>query len=161
MKPSFRFSTVAFMLATLLAVAQFALPARAAVTFNGSESVDGVIIPHPITGEGIVLSGSFHIVIKDVSNAGGGHADVSVNFQGVSGLGLPSGTEYSISNNSQQHSFVADDFYPNVFHFTDDRRFISHGSEENVIVRTRWIVVVNANGTQSVFIDTMETLIVG
>lgn len=160
MSLSLRLGTT-FLAAAMLVAAAFALPARAEVIVNESQSLDGVIVTHPISGEDIVLSGSVHLVIQQTSNNNGSHLKVSSNFQNVTGVGVTSGTQYTFHSNDKEKANVADDIFPGVFSFVRTARFVSQGAEENVILRETFRAVFNNNGTQTVSITRNEVLIVG
>jgi hypothetical protein len=154
----FRLGSI-FLTAALLLTA-FTLPARAEVIQNDEQSLDGVTFTHPITNEVLTLSGSAHLLVSITQNSQGAHATVSANYQGVTAVG-PSGVEYTFIANDRDKASLSDDISAGVFSAVRSARLISRGAEENVIMRSTWRVVLNANGTVVVERTRNEVLIVG
>ena len=159
MSLSLRLGTIVLAAATLF-VASLA-PARAETTLNEQQSLDGIIVTHPTTGEQIQLSGTAHLVLGFTQNANGAHLRVSINYQGVTGLGLVTGTQYTFHSNDRDKANVADDIFPGVFSFVRTARFVSQGADLNVALRQTFRATFNNNGTQTVEITRNEVIITG
>lgn len=92
------------------------------------------------TGEDVELSGTIHLVSQLQPDG----SEVShFNFQGVSGVGLTSGTKYRAS--SVDHVRLAAPF-PSDITSVRSLRLISRGPEDDLLVRFLFHITVNANG---------------
>ncbi len=92
------------------------------------------------TGEDILLSGRIHLVSQLQSDGSEvGH----FNYQGVSGVGLTSGTTYRAST-VDHFRLVAP--FPSDITSVRSLRLISPGPEDDLLVRFLFHITVNANG---------------
>jgi hypothetical protein len=92
------------------------------------------------TGEDVELSGTIHLVSQTQSDGSEvGH----FNFQGVSGVGLTSGTTYRAS--AVDHVRLGAPF-PSDIHSVRSLRLISPGPEDNLLIKFLFHITVNANG---------------
>jgi hypothetical protein len=92
------------------------------------------------TGEDVELSGTIHLVSQLQSDGSEvGH----INFQGVSGVGLTSGTTY---RSSSVDNFRLAAPYPSDITSVRSLRLISPGPEDDLLVRFLFHITVNANG---------------
>ncbi len=73
---------------------------QAAVTNTNTRAPLTFSIPSPCTGETINFTGTEHTVTHTTTDSGGGtHTDITVNFQGLSGVGQVSGRQYNATSN--------------------------------------------------------------
>jgi hypothetical protein len=92
------------------------------------------------TGEDVELSGTIHLVSQLQSD---GSVVGHINYQGVSAVGLTSGTKYRAS--------TVDNFrlaapFPSDITSVRTLRLISQGAEDNLLVSFLFHITVNANG---------------
>ncbi|HEY2377724.1 MAG TPA: hypothetical protein VGH98_17255 [Gemmatimonadaceae bacterium] len=90
-------------------------------------------IDSPCTGETIAFDGSSHIVSTLEQDADGATLNYHFNTQGVSGVGLVSGTKYQIiqvMNEDESAVFIPSNGSGDV---TVHERIISNGSQDNVL----------------------------
>ena len=92
------------------------------------------------TGEDVELSGTIHLVSQTQS---GGDVVGHFNYQGVSGVGLTSGTTY---RSSTVDHFRLGAPFPSDITSVRSLRLISRGPEDNLLVRFLFHITVNANG---------------
>ncbi len=102
-------------------------------------------------GEDIHLTGPIHVVFHETIDAAGKtHWNGSGNFQGVSGYGLTSGLTYRLVGRSGRG-------FNGPFHrggngaeqvgvWIITQTFIAQGSTENLTFKTRFRLIINANG---------------
>jgi hypothetical protein len=126
-----------------------ALPAHAA---NGPETHRFSYIEIeqflPCAGETIHMSGQSHFMLRGFIDAQGGSHFVShVNYQGISGEGLASGTRYRAVASDQSVSHNFDPFVGAPYHIqiVQNVRFVGQGPDNDLIIRFRTHVTVNAN----------------
>jgi hypothetical protein len=92
------------------------------------------------TGEDVELSGTIHLVSQLQSDGSEvGH----INYQGVSGVGLTSGTTY---RSSSVDNFRLAAPFPSDITSVRSLRLISPGPEDDLLVRFLFHITVNANG---------------
>jgi hypothetical protein len=112
------------------------------------------IINNPCTNEGVLVSGTIHLVtIATVDAAGGVHTDRQFNVQDVSGVGLRTGLNYrgihTETRSSNSNSDGASELTMVV-----DIKLISEGSASNLTIRNvLFHVTTNADGTVTASID--------
>jgi hypothetical protein len=107
------------------------------------------------TGEDVELSGKIHLVSQiqpDGSEVG------HVNYQGVSGVGLTSGTTYRASS---VDSFRLAAPFPSDIHSVRSLRLISPGPEDDLLVKFLFHVTVNANGEITAEVEDVDSECVG
>jgi hypothetical protein len=99
-------------------------------------------------GEFVHITGQLNVISKFIEdNAGGSHALVHFNYQGVSGTGLTTGDQYRvISNNAQQNNIKVVDEITQVETF----RLVSQGGETNLLFQVTAHITFNADGTVTV-----------
>jgi hypothetical protein len=107
------------------------------------------------TGEDVELSGKIHLVSQiqpDGSEVG------HVNYQGVSGVGLTSGTTYRASS---VDSFRLAAPFPSDIHSVRSLRLISPGPEDDLLVKFLFHITVNANGEITAEVEDVDSECVG
>jgi hypothetical protein len=106
------------------------------------------------TGESVHVSGTIHIVTVVTLDGGGGtHTEMHFNVQGVSGVGLSTGTQYR-GIHTETHSSNSDGPAPSEFTTRIDIKLISEGASSNLTIRDVLVhVTVNADGTVTASID--------
>ena len=92
------------------------------------------------TSEQVELSGRIHLVSQVQSD---GTVVGHFNYQGVSGVGLTSGTTY---RSSSVDNFRLAAPLPSDITSVSSFRLISSGTEDNLLVRVLFHITVNANG---------------
>ncbi len=130
--------------------------ASAAVVTNTTVPIDAVI-PNPCTGEEIHLTGSARVVATVTEDAGGGtHIKMHFNSQGVSGVGLTSGTRYRgiHQENSSSNTRGA---APTVTTERVNIKVVAQGAHGNWIIFSALLhITVNANGTVTVSLGNIK-----
>jgi hypothetical protein len=111
------------------------------------------VINNPCTNEGVLVSGTVHLVtITTVDAAGGTHTERHFNVQDISGVGLRTGlhyrgihTETRSSNSSGGGSELT---------MVVDIKLISEGSASNLTIRdVLFHITTNADGTVTASVD--------
>jgi hypothetical protein len=98
-------------------------------------------------GEDVAFSGAFHIVIHSTSDGAGGlHSDITLNWHGVTGVGLTSGARYqmpeehhSVENFNSENGFTASN--------SDNFRLIGQGPDNNQVVNFLFHLTITPDGT--------------
>ena len=103
------------------------------------------------SGELVQLSGLIHFVSQTQQN---GDIVGHFNYQAVTGLGLISGTRYHVSTIDQFHLAAP---FPSSIYSVRSFRLISEGGADNLLVRSLFLITVNANGEIAVTIDELTT----
>ncbi len=149
-------------LAVLMVAALFSLalirPVDAALIFDEVQSIDGAIVVHPTNGEDIVLTGNVRVRIYQVTTNAGSHMRLVTRFEGVSGVGQNSGVTYRVFSRSVEASTVAEAVFPAVFRTQQFTLFLAQGDGDDVLVRTIFLTVFDAEGNVTVSIDDMQTI---
>jgi hypothetical protein len=102
-------------------------------------------------GEIVVLSGNLHLITHTTINANNAHIMMSLNPQGVSGVGSATGDKYQGNGVTRQIVNVpVNGSSPNNFTFVDNFRIIGQGPGNNYLVHENNHMAVNANGTITV-----------
>ena len=142
-----------FLLLSIFAVAAvFATAAGAGGNGaeRGSFPLDGqVFVPcaNGGAGEFVEVSGSLNFVFHlFFDSAGGNHLQLKSNLQGVSGIGLTTGTKYRMSDSESQQFNVAADDAPNETTSVSSMRIIGQGPGNNFVLHESAHFTVNANG---------------
>jgi hypothetical protein len=102
------------------------------------------------TDEQVQLSGTIHLVSQTQRD---GSIVGHFNYQGVSGVGLTSGTEYrgsTVDNLRLSEPFPSDINSVSSFHL------IGRGTEENLLVNVLFHITVDANGNVTASIDEVD-----
>jgi hypothetical protein len=102
------------------------------------------------TGEQVELSGTIHLVSQMQSD---GSVVGHFNYQGVTGLGLTSGSVYQAS--AVDHFRLSAPF-PSSIISTRSFYLISQGSGSNLLVTILYHITVNGNGEVTASIDTLS-----
>jgi hypothetical protein len=136
------------------------------ITTASAAVVSNTIVPIPAntvifdscTGEGVHVTGSIHAVtVATVDADGGTHTDFHFNVQGVSGVGLVTGTQYR-GIHTETHSSNSDEPTPSEITTRIDIKLISEGDSSNLTIRDVLLhVTVNADGTVTASIDNVTT----
>jgi hypothetical protein len=126
--------------------------------------VSNTIIPIPpnsvlfdaCTGEGVHVTGTIHrVTVTTVDANGGTHMEMHFNVQGVSGVGLVTGTQYR-GIHTETHSSNASGSGASEFTTVIDIKLIAEGSADNLTIRDVLIhSTTNADGTVTANIDNM------
>jgi hypothetical protein len=108
------------------------------------------VIPDPCTGEDVLVSGSLHTVGQAVQDAHGGfHINGHITLQGISGVGLSTGTTYHWTGGARinVHYGCGVDCSP-PYEQTSGSNFqlIGQGSAPDEQVHALTHITVNANG---------------
>ena len=123
-----------------------------AVTSSSVAPVDFTAY-YDCAGEEIHFAGEFHVVSHLTLDAGGGFVSrMHFNNQGVSGVGLTTGTRYTLSN-THNFTFVSADPLPAVFSHTHNMHLVGQGAAADQVFRVTYHTTFDANGesTSSVF----------
>lgn len=108
------------------------------------------VIPNPCTGEDVLVSGSLHTVGQVVQDAHGGfHISGHYNFEGISGVGLSTGTIYHWTGGARINvHYGCGDLCSPPFEETSgsDFQLIGQGSTPDEQVHALTHITVNANG---------------
>jgi hypothetical protein len=117
---------------------------------------ENVVLFDACTGEGVHVSGTIHLVTLLTEDANGGtHAQMHFNVQGVSGVGVVSGTKYRGIHN-ETHASNSGRPAPSEFTTRIDIKLISEGSSSNLTIRDALVhVTVNADGSVTASIDNL------
>jgi hypothetical protein len=112
------------------------------------------VLPDPCTGEDVHVTGTIHLVtVVTVDASGSTHTEMHFNVQGVSGVGLTSGTRYR-GIHTETHSSNTAGPAPSEFTTRINIMLISEGGSSNLTIRDALLhVTVNANGTVTASID--------
>jgi hypothetical protein len=112
------------------------------------------VLSDPCTGEQVHVTGTIHLVTVVTLDANGGtHTEMHFNVQGVSGVGLTSGTRYR-GIHTETHSSNTAGPAPSEFTTRINIMLISEGGSSNLTIRDALLhVTVNANGTVTASID--------
>jgi hypothetical protein len=102
------------------------------------------------TDELVEISGTIHLITQT-------QADGSVvgvfNYQGVTGVGLTSGSRYQVSAVDQVRLRAP---FPSSITSTSSFHLISRGSASNLLVTVLYHITINGSGEATVSIDTMN-----
>ncbi len=108
------------------------------------------VIPDPCTGEDVLVSGSVHMVGEVHQDAHGGyHINGHYNFQGISGVGLSTGTAYHWTGGARiAVHYGCGDLCSPPFEQTSGSNFelVGQGATPNEQVHALTHITVNANG---------------
>lgn len=139
---------VGLLAATLVWVGLLSVPAWAAAT--STDIPLHAIRSNDCTGEQVELSGTIHLVSHQQSD---GSVVGHFNYQGVSGVGLTSGTTYRVS--AVDHLRLQAPF-PSDITSVRSFRLIGQGTEENLLVDALLHITVDANGEVTASIDDLS-----
>jgi len=99
-------------------------------------------------GETVDVSGSLNFVFHSFfDSAGGQHLQLKSNLQGVSGIGLTTGTKYQMSDSETFVFNVAADDAPNETTTVSNMRVTGQGPGNNFLLHETAHFTINANGT--------------
>jgi len=143
-----------FLLLSVLTVAAvFAIAAGAGGNGAGRGSFpidDQVFVPcaNGGAGETVDISGSLNFVFHSFfDSAGGEHLQLKSNLQGVSGVGLTTGTKYQASDSETFVFNVAADDAPNETTAVSNMQVTGQGPGNNFLLHETAHFTINANGT--------------
>lgn len=98
-------------------------------------------------GESVALSGSLRVrSFTMVDGKGGLHVRTQVQPDGVTGVGLTTGTRYRGTGGTTELSHEAVDGAPATYTLVNNFRIIGQGPRNNLLVHTTMHQTVNANG---------------
>jgi hypothetical protein len=122
-------------------------PAHRAVSFNEQFTFDVSPLPpiqNPCTGELVDLDGNIHVVVHGVVNKNKISLSLHGNFQQLSGTGA-TGTRYAGGGASNAH---VNESFNGAFnaHLVSSTVLTTSGRDNNIFVKARFHVTVNANG---------------
>jgi hypothetical protein len=117
---------------------------------------ENVVLFDACTGEGVQVTGTIHVVTVLTQDSNGGtHTQMHFNVQGVSGVGVLSGTKYRGIHN-ETHASNSGGPAPSEFTTRIDIRLISEGSSSNFTIRDALVhVTIDANGSVTASIDNL------
>jgi hypothetical protein len=126
--------------------------------------VSNTIVPIPpntvlfdsCTGEGVHVTGTIHVVTVSTTDASGGtHTQRHFNVQGVTGVGVVSGTQYR-GIHTETHDANSSGGAGSEFTTRIDIKLVAEGSASNLTIRDALVhVTVNANGVETASIDNL------
>ena len=102
--------------------------------------------PNPCNGDLVTFQGTMHVTNTVTTDSGGGsHLKTHVNYQDVSGTGVPSGLNYRVMTtvNDTLNDNDAGQFETTVIQTV---KLISQGSAPNLFLRIVFHITINANG---------------
>lgn len=144
-------SLVAVLLAAALSIA-------AGVVSNTTVPIPpNRVLADPCTGEGVLVTGEVHqVMVQTIDANGGTHTEMHFNVEGVSGVGLITGTHYR-GIHTETHSTNSSDSGASEFTTVIDIKLIAEGSASNLTIRDVLIhTTVNADGTTTATVDNMS-----
>jgi hypothetical protein len=108
----------------------------------------------PCTSEMVHVTGTIHLVtVLTADVAGGTHTEMHFNVQGVSGVGLTTGTRYR-GIHTETHSTNTNGGVSSEFTTRIDIKLISEGASSNLTIRDALVhVTVSATGDVTATID--------
>lgn len=138
--------------AALIAALFVALATGTPVFGQASTTTTNETIPftstllNPCTADQVTFQGDMHITNTMTTDSGGGtHLKTHVNYQDVSGTGVPSGLNYNVRTTTNES--INDSEGPqSEATIISTVRLISQGSVLNYFLRLVFHVTVNANG---------------
>lgn len=101
---------------------------------------------NPCNGDQVTFSGNLHVVNTMTTNASGGtHLKTHINYQSVTGTGIPSGITYNVRTVTNE--VVNDNDGPqSTATVISTVKLIAHGPALNFFLRTVLHITINANG---------------
>ncbi len=108
---------------------------------------------YPCLQEAVLIDGTLHYVVRVTFDASGGrHRSTLINAQGLTGLGLTSGTVYRVSGPGHS-TFNDDDLTPPVRErtFYDIVHVVGPGDATKLLVRAGFHLTFNSDGELVVF----------
>lgn len=136
-----------FALSALMLTSVSPALAEAVTTTEVTIGITNTIIENPCTGELVKLSGTVLILVHETVDANGStHTRLLRVAQGVTAVGLLTGTEYQVSGPSPNSSINIGGPLPMETTFGADFHVISHGTEPNWLVHALIHTTTNANG---------------
>lgn len=138
------------LLAALFSVGTAAnLPASAqAVTVTTNETIPFTnTLPNTCNGDQVTFSGNLHMTNHVTTDANGGfHLRTHVNYQNVSGTGAPSGLNYRVTTTTND-TLNDPDGPQSSATIIQVVNLISQGPAPNFLLRFKFHLTINANGT--------------
>ena len=112
------------------------------------------VIKNPCTNEGVLVTGTIHLVTITTVDAGGGtHTERHFNVQDVSGVGLSTGLQYR-GIHTETHGSNSSAGGGSEQTMVVDIKLISEGSASNLTIRNvLFHVTTNADGTVTASVD--------
>lgn len=144
-----------FTAALFFALAHSAAPAYGqATTTQTNETIPFTsTLPNPCNGDLVTFQGNLHAINRVTFDASGGyHLKTHVNYQNVSGTGVPSGNAYNVRTTTNET--VNDNDGPQ-FETTviQTVKLITQGPALNYFLQIVFHITVNANGQTTSTVD--------
>jgi hypothetical protein len=144
------------MKTSVLCVALLVLPlgsvwAQANRTTTILDTEFNIVDVNPCNGEAIQYSGTIQEVLHEVFNANGSHASYTLTLQGVSAVGLATGTLYRSGGASTTSSNTHD--FSGPLTMTSNNRFVAQGSGVVFYSSFTFHTTVNANGELTAVVE--------
>jgi len=149
--------SLAVMGTTLALAAGMALAQATTDTSNVKVPVDEIIFNN-CTEEEVHLTGELHILINQTENANGGlYVQEHAQAQGLSGMGLESGTQYRAVGVSRQEDFYFAPGERREVTLVNEFHIISKGSSDNLLMHCTIHMTFNANGAPTADLSRLDT----
>lgn len=110
---------------------------------------------NPCNGEQVNVSGNIHLTTGvSTDESGGLHFRSHINNQGVSGIGVVTGSKYQIPTTSNTSAYLGS---ATTITLTVNSRFIAQGSTPNFSVRQAFHVTIDGDGVPRVSNSDFQT----
>lgn len=149
-------------LSVIISLTLLLLPARALAadtTTNEEVPVTSAQV-NTCNSDVVLLSGFMHIQNHYYTdNNGGSHLESHTNYQDVTGVGVPSGSTYTATDNV--NTTVNTNQLQTEQTFVQEFNLISRGSEPNLKIHVTFHVTINANGETTTTVNNTRTVCTG
>jgi hypothetical protein len=160
---SVHFRKILALVITLALATVTTVPAYAqATTFTERviEPLDASVIA--CNGEEVTLTGELHLTFQTTIDARGGiHERFTLVPHKIRGVGSVTGTQYSLVGGHRSHFNADADSAPLIFMNTEMFNLVSQGGTDNLQAKINFHVTVNANGVETVLVDSLSVRCVG
>ena len=151
------FIALSAMVALLFVVQPQSLMAQAtSVTTNLQTPINETVTD--CNGQPVVLSGTVHTVVHFTADSSGGtHVSIHTNYQDVTGTSPTNpAVTYRAVTNSHQTANSSDP--QNEFTSIQNLRLVSSGPTDNLRVKVRMHITINANGVATAVVERIEVV---
>lgn len=150
--PRVRVASFAALFGAFAVAATTAFAQSTTVTTSETIPITDSIV-NPCNGDVVTFQGNIHVTNHMTTDASGGtHLKTHVNFQNVSGTGVPSGLNYNVRTTTNET--VNDNDGPqSEATIISMVKLISQGPAPNFFLRVVFHITVNANGTTTSTVD--------
>ncbi len=114
-----------------------------------------LLIPNTCTGDYIYLSGMVRQVVSSTFSPGEFHVNTLTNYNGLTGVGLISGTTYRATGTSRFNrslNLVFGGFFPYAFNQVENVRLVGSGGQ-SLVLHENFHVTVGLDGTATTVVD--------